>query len=123
METKMNNPELKITNPDLKESKAAAQDLATDIATLREDFLKLSSSVRELVQAQAATTTKRMVGAVDDARHRLTEEMAGARDQFESHLGSVTADLESTIERSPLLAVLVGAAVGFLLGLVSRPHK
>jgi ElaB/YqjD/DUF883 family membrane-anchored ribosome-binding protein len=49
--------------------------------------------------------------------------MAGARDQFESHLGSVTADLESTIERSPLLAVLVGAAVGFLLGIVSRPHK
>ncbi len=112
-----------IDDSDLKEGKAAVQDLTADIATLREDLVKLSTSVRDLVQAQAASTTKRMVGAVDDARARLTEEMAGARDQFVSHLGSVTADLESTIERSPLLAVLVGAAVGFLLGIVSRPHK
>ncbi len=49
--------------------------------------------------------------------------MAGARDQLEGHLGTVTADLESTIERSPLLAVMIGAAVGFVIGLVSRPHK
>ncbi len=112
-----------MTDPDLKESKAAAQDLAGDIATLRDDFLKLSSSVRELVQAQAASTTRRVAGVMDDARQRLSDEVAGARDQFETHLGSVTADLESTIERSPLLAGFVGAAVGFLLGIVSRPHR
>ncbi|HEY1735438.1 MAG TPA: hypothetical protein VGG12_02210, partial [Methylovirgula sp.] len=91
---KMTNPEIKIANnPEFKESKAAAQDLANDMTTLREDFLKLSNSVKELVQAQAASTTKRMAGAVDDARHRLADEMAGARDQFETHLGSLTGDL------------------------------
>jgi uncharacterized protein YicC (UPF0701 family) len=58
-----------IDDSDLKEGKAAVQDLATDIATLREDLVKLSTSVRDLVQAQAASTTKRMVGAVDDAGH------------------------------------------------------
>ncbi len=101
----------------------ALQDLTSDLAALREDFLKLSTSVRDLVQTQAQTTTRRVVGVVDDARQKLSDEMSGARDHLESHLGSMTADLESTIERSPLLAVLVGAAVGFLLGIVSRPHK
>jgi ElaB/YqjD/DUF883 family membrane-anchored ribosome-binding protein len=101
----------------------ALQDLSSDLAALREDFLKLSTSVRDLVQTQATSTSRRVAGVVDDARQRLSDEMSDARDHLESHLGSMTADLESTIERSPLLAVLVGAAVGFLLGIVSRPHK
>jgi ElaB/YqjD/DUF883 family membrane-anchored ribosome-binding protein len=112
-----------MTDPENKEGKATAQDMAADLAALREDFLKLSASVRELVQSQASSTTRRMIGVVDDARQKLADEMAGAKDQLESHLGTVSADLESTIERSPLLAVLVGAIVGFLIGLVSRPHK
>lgn len=119
----MSEPEIKIAKSFQDKEAKNIQDLNTDISALREDFMKLSGSVRDLIQAQANVTTKRMVGAVDEARHKFAEEMAGARDQLESHLGSVTADLESTIERSPLLAVLVGAAVGFLLGLVSRPHK
>lgn len=119
----MTEPEIKIAKSFQEKEAKNIQDLNSDITALREDFSKLSSSVRELIQAQANATTKRMVGAVDDARHKLAEEMAVARDQLETHLGSVTADLESTIERSPLIAVLVGAAVGFLLGLVSRPHK
>ena len=60
-----------IDDHDLKEGKAAVQGLVTDIATLREDLVKLSTSVRDLVQAQAASTTKRMVGAVDDARAKI----------------------------------------------------
>lgn len=107
----------------MSEHEKALQDLTSDLAALREDFLKLSTSVRDLVQTQAQSTTRRVVGVVDDARQKLTDEMSDARDHLESHLGSMTADLESTIERSPLLAVLIGAAVGFLLGIVSRPHK
>ncbi len=106
-----------------KEGKEALQDLAADLAALREDFSKLSSSVRELLQTQASSTTRRMIDAVDDARQKLADEMVGAKDHLETRLGMVSADLESTIERSPLLAVLVGAAVGFVVGLVSRPHK
>jgi ElaB/YqjD/DUF883 family membrane-anchored ribosome-binding protein len=111
-----------MTHPDTKDAKSV-DDLAVDLAALREDFAKLTGSGRELVQTQAASTTKRMIGVVDDARQKLTDEMAGAKDHLESHLGTVTADLESTIERSPLLAVLAGAAVGFMIGLVSRPHR
>lgn len=111
-----------MTESEPKEGQALS-DLAADLAALRDDFAKLSSSVRELVQAQASSTTRRMIGAVDDARHKLTDEVIGAKDQLETHLGSVSADLESAIERNPLIAVMIGAAVGFVIGLVSRPHK
>lgn len=114
-----------MADPETTESKEskAVQDLAADLAALREDFLKLSASMREFLQTQATSTTRRMIDAVDDARHKLADEMVDAKDHLESHLGTVSADLENTIERSPLLAVLVGAAVGFVIGLVSRPHK
>jgi ElaB/YqjD/DUF883 family membrane-anchored ribosome-binding protein len=115
--------ETQMTDPETKSSKAV-QDMAADITALREDLMKLSASVRDLVQTQATSTTKRVAGVVDDARHKLTDEMALAKDQLEGHLGTMTADLEATIERSPLLAVFVGAAVGFVIGLASRSsHK
>jgi ElaB/YqjD/DUF883 family membrane-anchored ribosome-binding protein len=114
-----------MTHPDIKEIKDSkpAQDLAADLSALRDDFAKLSGAVRELLQARATSTTRRVVGVVDDARQKLSDEMGDAKDHLESHLGTLTADVETTIERNPLLAVLVGAAIGFVIGLVSRPHK
>lgn len=107
-----------MTNQETKEGKAL-QDLASDLGALREDFSKLSTSMRDLLQAQATSTTRRVLGAVDDSRQKLTDEMATAKDQF----GTMTAEIERTIERSPLVAVLIGAVVGFAVGLASRPHK
>lgn len=107
-----------MTTPELKEGKTL-QDLAADLGALREDFSKLSSSLRELLQAQASSTTRRVLGAVDDSRQKLTDEMASAKD----HLGTMTAEIERTIERSPLVAVLIGAVVGFVIGLASRSQK
>jgi len=111
-----------MTDPETKTQKSLT-DLTADLTALREDFMKLSTSVRDLVQTQATSTTKRVAGAVGDARHKLSNEMASAKDQLEGHLGAMTTDLENTIERNPLLAVFVGAAVGFVVGLASRSHK
>lgn len=95
------------------------QDLTDDLAALREDFAKLSSSIRDVLQGQASATTQRMADAVDDARQKLAGEVAGAK----SHLDTMTTDLEHSIERNPLAAIMIGAAVGFLIGLMSRPQK
>lgn len=111
-----------MTDPETKTQKSVT-DLTADLTALREDFARLSASVRELVQSQAASTTKRVYGAVGDARHKLSDEMTNAKDQLEGHLGAMTTDLENTIERNPLVAVFVGAAVGFIVGLASRSHK
>lgn len=97
----------------------ARRDLTADLRVLREDISKLSASVLELVQNQAATAKQQVLGAMDEARHRFASETADARDR----LGALTADLESTIERSPFTAVFAGAIAGFLIGILVRPHK
>ena len=107
-----------MTSSEIKENKAL-QDLAADLSALREDFSKLSSSMRDVLQMQASSTTRRVLGAVDDSRQKLNDEMSIAKDQF----AAMTAEIEKTIERSPLVAVLIGAAVGFVIGLVSRSQK
>lgn len=114
-----------MTETETKEAKEgkSLQNLAADFAALRDDFAKLSGSVRELLQTQASSTTHHVIDAVDDARRTLTDEMAGAKDRLETRLSTVTTDLESAIEHNPLVAVMIGAAVGFVVGLVSRPHK
>lgn len=109
-------------DPETKENHVL-HDLAADLAALREDFSKLSASMRDLLQNQASATGRRMYEAVDEARQKLTDEMAGAKDHLETRLGTVSADLETTIQRNPLVAVVIGAAVGYVIGLVSRPHK
>jgi ElaB/YqjD/DUF883 family membrane-anchored ribosome-binding protein len=97
----------------------ARRNLTADLAALREDISKLSASVLELVQNQAATAKQQVLGAVDEARQKFSTETADAKDR----LGALTADLESTIERSPLAAVFAGAIAGFLIGILVRPHK
>src|SRR5690348_5318877 len=81
--------EASMTDPETKTQKSLT-DLTADLTALREDFMKLSTSVRDLVQTQATSTTKRVAGAVGDARHKLSNEMASAKDQLEGHLGAMT---------------------------------
>lgn len=97
----------------------ARRDLGADLADLRGDISKLSASVFELVQNQAASAKQQVLGAADEARQRFSAQTAEAKDR----LGAITADLENTIERSPFAAVFAGAIAGFLIGILVRPHK
>ncbi|MBV8916106.1 MAG: hypothetical protein JOZ05_24095, partial [Acetobacteraceae bacterium] len=54
-----------------KAAEPNASQISADLATLREDFAKLSSSVAELVKLQAAQAGAAMLGVVGDARERL----------------------------------------------------
>jgi len=104
--------------PNLKEV-PGVEDFVADFAALREDVAKLSASELELIQAQAASTKEQVLGSVDDARQRILDEAAQAK----SHIRSVSAELENSIERNPLLALFAGAVAGFVIGLMSRPRK
>jgi ElaB/YqjD/DUF883 family membrane-anchored ribosome-binding protein len=118
-----------------------ASQITADLATLREDFAKLSSSVAELVKVQASQASAAMRGAVGEARERLASTTAGAKDKLagraadaqgrimdkaadaQDRFMAATADLESTIERNPLLAVLIALFIGVLMGTLSRSRK
>lgn len=96
-----------------------SQDIAADLASLRDDIAKLTASVSELVRAEATATTNTVLGAVNDARQKFSERASEAQDR----LSGAGSDVEATIKRNPLMAVLVAMAAGVLIGLLSRPHK
>jgi ElaB/YqjD/DUF883 family membrane-anchored ribosome-binding protein len=96
-----------------------SQNFAADLAALRDDITKLSSSVTELVRGQASATSDTVFGAVDSARQKLSETASDAKDR----LTGAGSDLEATIERNPLIAVLIAMAAGLLIGLMSRARK
>jgi ElaB/YqjD/DUF883 family membrane-anchored ribosome-binding protein len=115
--------------------------ISADLATLREDFAKLSSSVADLVKTQAGQASAAMRDAVGDARERLASSTAQTREKLagraadaqdrimdkaadaQDRFMAATADLESTIERNPLIAVLIALFLGLLMGTLSRPRR
>jgi ElaB/YqjD/DUF883 family membrane-anchored ribosome-binding protein len=120
---------------------ASASQVGADLATLRDDFAKLSSSVADLVKAQAGQASAAMRGVVGDARERLASTTADTRERLagraadaqgrimdraadaQDRFMAATADLESTIERNPLTAVLIALFIGLLMGALSRSRR
>jgi ElaB/YqjD/DUF883 family membrane-anchored ribosome-binding protein len=124
-----------------KPGEASPNQLNADLETLRKDFAKLSSSVAELVKAQAGQASAAMRDAVGEARERLASTTAGAKDKLagraaeaqdrimdkaadaQDRVMAATADLEVTIERNPLIAVLIALFIGLLMGTLSRSRR
>src|SRR6201994_587161 len=113
-----------------KPAEQKASQITADLAALREDFAKLSASVADLVKAQAGEASAAMRSAVGDARERLASSTAQTRERLagraadaqarvmdkaadaQDRFVAATADLESTIERNPLIAVLIALFIG-----------
>lgn len=104
---------------DTKEFHDTTQDLAADLAAVRTDLARLTESVSGLVKAQTSAASDTVFGAVDAARQKLSDGAAGAKDR----LSGASSDLEATIERNPLTAVLIAAAAGLVIGLLSRGRQ
>ncbi|VTZ21442.1 conserved hypothetical protein [Methylocella tundrae] len=97
----------------------ASQNLSADLAALRDDITKLTASVTKLVKAEASATSDSVYGAVDAARQKLSDSASDAKHR----LAGASSDLEATIERNPLIAVLIALATGLIIGLLSRARK
>lgn len=94
----------------------ASQDLTADLAALRDDIAKLSASVSEFIHTQTASTANSVSNAVGNARQKISETARKAQDQ----VTSTSSELEASIERNPLSAVLIAMVAGLLVGLLSR---
>jgi ElaB/YqjD/DUF883 family membrane-anchored ribosome-binding protein len=109
----------------IKAVEEASQDFAADLAALRDDVAKLSSSLSEFIRPQTATTTNTVVDAVDNARQKISDTASKAQDR----IAGASTDLETTIERNPLVAVLIAMVAGIFVGMVagigllSRGHE
>jgi ElaB/YqjD/DUF883 family membrane-anchored ribosome-binding protein len=96
-----------------KAAKGAVDEVAnTDLGALRDDLAKLTQTVSQLVQSQAASTRDQVMGAVATAGDNISQSAAVAQDK----LVSIEHDLESRIRKNPWGAVAIAVGVGLLLG-------
>jgi ElaB/YqjD/DUF883 family membrane-anchored ribosome-binding protein len=105
--------------PGVKHVKEASQDFAADLVALRDEITKLTASVSELARAQVSTTTSTAFDAVDGARQGFSDSAAEAQ----TRPRGVGSDIEATIERNPLVAVLTALSAGLLIGMMSSTRK
>jgi ElaB/YqjD/DUF883 family membrane-anchored ribosome-binding protein len=103
----------------IKPVEVASQDFTADLASLRDDVAKLSSSLSEFIRTHSLETTNTVSDVVDNAQQKIS----GAASKAQDRVTGATTDLEATIERNPLVAVLIALGAGILVGLLSRGRK
>jgi ElaB/YqjD/DUF883 family membrane-anchored ribosome-binding protein len=101
-----------------KQIEAASKDFAADLNALRDDITKLTASVAELVRAQASTASAGVMGVVDSARQKAADTAATAQDK----VGAVASELETAVEKNPVMALMIAVGAGLIMGLLSRPR-
>ena len=104
---------------DIKHTKDVSQDFAENFAALRDDVARLTTSVTELVRSQASTTTGTVMEAVKGAGQKLSDSTTEAQNQ----LRGIGSDIEATIERNPLAAVLTAHSAGLIIGMVTGARR
>jgi ElaB/YqjD/DUF883 family membrane-anchored ribosome-binding protein len=92
--------------------------LSVGLNSLRNDISRLTDTVSELVRKEAENARSRVMDAVDTAKTQFSGSASAAQERVQS----VSADLEATIERNPLTAVLIALGIGVALGHVTRPR-
>ena len=86
-----------------KNAEDVAGDLTADLAALREDVTRLAETLSKLVQRQTQAAGLGVSDAVGDARDKIASTAADAQ----SHVRAASGQIEASIERNPLIAVLI----------------
>jgi ElaB/YqjD/DUF883 family membrane-anchored ribosome-binding protein len=94
-------------------------DFGDDFVSLRDDIAKLTATVTELARSQAASATSTVVGAVDQARQKVSD----TADDAQNRVKWAAGELEASNERNPLTAVVVALVAGFVVGLFTRAAR
>lgn len=120
------NPSARHDSQSARPDTAQDFDMTSDVTQLRADFGRLSDKVAGLVKAQASSAAGSIRTAVSDASEALAGKASdlgqNAAQISESAQRSVRAaggDIEASIERNPLAAVMIAAGIGLVIGLVT----
>jgi ElaB/YqjD/DUF883 family membrane-anchored ribosome-binding protein len=88
------------------------EDFAADFAALRDDVTKLTSSVSEFIRKQTSAASNTVFDAADNTRQKVSETASKTQEV----VAGASRDLETTIERNPLAAVLIAMVAGLFIG-------
>lgn len=102
-------------------------ELSQDLSRIREDLGKLTETVGRMVGGTGEAVRGRVRSAVEETRHNLGETaetvVNTGREYAEGAacgLRDAGGRIEASIERHPLAAVMIAAALGLVVGMVSR---
>lgn len=100
-------------------------DLSAELKQLRDDFGHLANSVSELVKQQTNSAASKLREHAAAAGTTLTSNLANIGDSAskltegaQANVVSTSRDLEASIERNPMTAVMVAAGIGMVLGMI-----
>jgi len=99
-----------------KNPEGANEDFAKDLTAIREDIAHLTETISKLVQHQTRAVGLRTSDAVGDVRDKIVNTTSDAQDRIRAASG----EIEASIERNPLTAVLIAFGIGMSVGVISR---
>ncbi len=104
--------------------------LAADLAALRADVARLTETMSTLAQNQAghasAAVSESMEKArvvLDEAIEALTQTGRDLANEASGRLRNMGTEVGASIERNPLTAVMIAAALGLVIGMLGRDRR
>jgi ElaB/YqjD/DUF883 family membrane-anchored ribosome-binding protein len=98
------------------------EDFGADLAALRDDIAKLTSSVAAFVNSQSTTTQNKVFEAVGNTQKKMSQ-LSDTASKAQDRVVSTSADLGAAVERNPFISVFVAMTAGFIVGMVSQAGK
>ena len=99
-----------------KTTEGTFEETTAHLAALRRDIARLSESVSALLQNSAPGVAEQVSDAVDDAKAKFSSTAADVK----SRVNGAGGEIEASIERHPLTAMLISFGVGMALGVMTR---
>lgn len=94
----------------------ASEDITADLTALRQDVARLSEAISALLQSQAQGVARHVSDAVDDAKARFASTAADVKERVSEAGG----EIEASIARNPMTAMLIAFGAGMALGMMTR---
>jgi ElaB/YqjD/DUF883 family membrane-anchored ribosome-binding protein len=102
--------------PESEMRKDLNEDLKRDLELLREDVANLTDTLKGIVDNERASVRAHLNAATEKVVNQGEQFAQAATDQF----ASSRAQLEESIVRNPIQAILIALGLGFLIGVLRR---
>jgi ElaB/YqjD/DUF883 family membrane-anchored ribosome-binding protein len=99
-----------------KTTEGTIEETTAHLAALRQDVARLSESVSALLHNPAPGVAQHVSDAVDDSKAKLFSTAADVK----SRVKAAGGEIEASIERNPLTAIVISFGVGIALGMMTR---
>jgi len=104
-----------------------SDDLGRDLSLLRDDISKLTESVTTLLSEHAGDVPGQVRDAANEAYTTVTDAAGsfsragtGLYEDVSKRMDTLGNELTNTIQRAPITALVVAAAVGMVYGMIRR---